>query len=67
MSRDDRYSVERVKDRLWVVVDRTRQGRPVSRSSDEDGARRIVSLLLWIGSGSGGRDGGGGVCSRQAA
>ena len=48
MSFDDRYAIERVKDRLWVVIDRVRQGRPVGRAADEAGAVRIASLLIRI-------------------
>ncbi len=41
----DRYSVERVKDRLWVVIDKARPERPVGWSANEVGARNIVGLL----------------------
>ncbi len=53
VSREDRYSVERVKERHWVVVDTTRQGQRVGWSVDEDGARRIVSLLNSLRRGPG--------------
>ena len=45
--------MERVKDRLWIVVDRTRQGPPIGRSGNENGALMIMSLLNRIRSGSG--------------
>jgi hypothetical protein len=45
MSAETRYSIERVKDRLWVVVDKAREGRRIGRASDETGAHTIVSLL----------------------
>jgi hypothetical protein len=41
----DRYAVERVKDRLWVVIDKARQGPPVGWSASEAGARDILALL----------------------
>lgn len=53
MSFDDRYAVKRVKDRLWVVVDETRQGSRVGQSGDETGTRRIVSFLNRVRSASG--------------
>ncbi|RBP18248.1 hypothetical protein DFR50_101192 [Roseiarcus fermentans] len=40
-----RYSVERVEDRHWVVIDKARERRRVGRASDEPGARTIVSLI----------------------
>ena len=48
MSREDRYSIERVKDKMWLVVDKARQGRAVGRAANEDGARVIASLLVRV-------------------
>ena len=67
MSTEDRYSVERVTDRLWLVIDRTRHGAPIGRSADEAGARRIASLLGCIRSASGRVGGFAGEPSAQAA
>jgi hypothetical protein len=61
----DRYSIERVKDRMWVVNDKTRQGQPVGGSSNENGARTIVSLLSRIGHRT--KDEGAGQVSGQRA
>ena len=52
MPQEFRYSIERVKDSLWIVVDKARQGSPIGRSGDERGARKIVALLLSIRSAS---------------
>ena len=41
----DRYAVERVKDRLWAVVEKEREGPPIGWSASETGARAILSLL----------------------
>ena len=67
MSSENRYSVERVKDRLWVVVDRARNGAPIGRSADEAGARRIASLLARLRSVTGRGDVMAGAPSPQAA
>lgn len=40
-----RYSIERTENGSWIVVDRANQRPPVGRAGDEDGARRILSLL----------------------
>ena len=45
MSLEDRYSVVRVNDRLWVVLDKAREGAQLGGSVDENGARVIMSLL----------------------
>lgn len=42
---EDRYAIRRVKDRLWVVVDPGRPDRTIGGSANENGARRIASLL----------------------
>ena len=49
----DRYSIQCLKDRLWVVVDRAHQERAVGHASNEQGARRIASLLAHM---RGGKD-----------
>ncbi|RBP14357.1 hypothetical protein DFR50_109110 [Roseiarcus fermentans] len=41
----DRYAIERVNDRRWVVIDTARRGPPIGGSASESGARNIVSLL----------------------
>lgn len=41
----DRYAIERVKDRLWAVIEKGRQGPPIGWSASEAGARNIMSLL----------------------
>ncbi len=45
MSAETRYVIERVKDRLWVVIDKAREGRHIGRASDETGAHKIASLI----------------------
>lgn len=46
MPAEERYSIQRVKDRVWVILDKTRQGGPpIGRAADENGARTIASLL----------------------
>ena len=51
MPADDRYSIERLNG-SWIVVDKARNGTPVGRAGDEDGARVIMALLDRIGGSS---------------
>ena len=57
---DEPYAIERVKDRLWVVIDKTRQGPPhakaAHRGADDAGVflrrkprERLVGQQLHIG------------------
>ena len=48
MSAETRYVIERVKDRLWVVIDKAREGRHIGRASDEIGAHKIASLIRGL-------------------
>ena len=64
---EERYAIERVKDRLWVVIDKTREGPPIGRSGDETGARMIVSLLSRFRRGSKDREGAGHVPGQRVA
>jgi hypothetical protein len=43
-----RYSIERVTDRHWVVLDMAREGRQIGRAGNETGAHRIVSLIRHL-------------------
>ena len=45
MTQNARYDVERVKESLWVVVDKARQGTTVGRAADEICARMVASLM----------------------
>jgi len=48
MNSSERYSINRQTDRLWVVVDKTRDDRAVGHASNEAGAQRIASLLTHL-------------------